>query len=149
MYASLYSVITVSLFQVMACHLFSTKPFPEAMMTVDWALSNKLQCPKKFVRHGYFGWHNLEMSDLQWLVLKWNYEEHQPYLPKCLKCLKRVSRRLQLQWNLNFNLNIFTGGHRTRVAAVTLDNMAERVFAQREDLPWFFGVNYWFSWYFW
>ena len=27
------------------------------------------------------------------------------------------------------------GGHRTRVAAVTLDNMAERVFAQREDLP--------------
>ena len=26
-----------------------------------------------------------------------------------------------------------TGGHRTRVAAVTLDNMAERVFAQRED----------------
>ena len=29
----------------------------------------------------------------------------------------------------------FTGGHRTRVAAVTLDNMAERVSAQREDLP--------------
>ena len=28
-----------------------------------------------------------------------------------------------------------TGGHRTRVAAVTLDNMAERVSAQREDLP--------------
>ena len=28
-----------------------------------------------------------------------------------------------------------TGGHRMRVAAVTLDNMAERVFAQREDLP--------------
>ena len=32
-------------------------------------------------------------------------------------------------------LNMFTGGHRTRVAAVTLDNMAERVFAKREDLP--------------
>ena len=31
--------------------------------------------------------------------------------------------------------SIDTGGHRTRVAAVTLDNMAERVFAQREDLP--------------
>ena len=30
---------------------------------------------------------------------------------------------------------IITGGHRTRVAAVTLDNMAERVSAQREDLP--------------
>ena len=30
---------------------------------------------------------------------------------------------------------IYTGGHRTRVAAVTLDNMAERVSAQREDLP--------------
>ena len=30
---------------------------------------------------------------------------------------------------------IVTGGHRTRVAAVTLDNMAERVSAQREDLP--------------
>ena len=28
-----------------------------------------------------------------------------------------------------------TGGHRTRVAAVTLDKMAERVFAQREHLP--------------
>ena len=28
-----------------------------------------------------------------------------------------------------------TGGHRTRVAAVTLDNMVECVFAQREDLP--------------
>ena len=30
-----------------------------------------------------------------------------------------------------------TGGHRTRVAAVTLDNMAERVFAQRNDLPYY------------
>ena len=29
-----------------------------------------------------------------------------------------------------------TGGHRTRVAAVTLDSMAERVFAQREELPY-------------
>ena len=29
---------------------------------------------------------------------------------------------------------LFTGGHRTRVAAVTLDNMAKRVFAQRGDL---------------
>ena len=28
-----------------------------------------------------------------------------------------------------------TGGHRTRVAAVNLDNMAERGFAQREDFP--------------
>ena len=28
-----------------------------------------------------------------------------------------------------------TGDHRTRVMAATLDNMAERVFAQREDLP--------------
>ena len=28
-----------------------------------------------------------------------------------------------------------TGGHRTRVAAVTLDNMVEGVFVQREDLP--------------
>ena len=30
---------------------------------------------------------------------------------------------------------VITRGHRTRVAAVTLDNMAERVSAQREDLP--------------
>ena len=30
---------------------------------------------------------------------------------------------------------LITGGHRTRVADVTLDNMAEGVFAQREDLP--------------
>ena len=35
-----------------------------------------------------------------------------------------------------------TGGHRTRVAAVTLDSMAERVFAQREGLPQFCGVNH-------
>ena len=42
-----------------------------------------------------------------------------------------------------------TGGHRTRVAAVTLDNMAEGVFAQREDLPQFCGVNHRFSLYFW
>ena len=30
---------------------------------------------------------------------------------------------------------LITGGHRTRVAAVTLDNMAERVSAQRENFP--------------
>ena len=44
---------------------------------------------------------------------------------------------------------LFTGGHRTRVSAVTLDNMAEGVFAQREDLPQFCGVNHRFSLYFW
>ena len=34
-----------------------------------------------------------------------------------------------------YYLFLLTGGHRTRVAAVTLDNMAEGVFAQQEDLP--------------
>ena len=41
---------------------------------------------------------------------------------------------MMLQYLLTEAL-IYTGGHRTRVAAVTLDNMAERVSAQREDLP--------------
>ena len=38
------------------------------------------------------------------------------------------------QW-INITGPISSEGHRTRVAAVTLDNMAERVSAQREDLP--------------
>ena len=39
------------------------------------------------------------------------------------------------EWPATTDALFITGGHRTRVAAVTLDNMAERVFAQREDLP--------------
>ena len=37
-------------------------------------------------------------------------------------------------WNITFSGSI-TGGYPMRVAAVTLDNMAEHVFAQQEDLP--------------
>ena len=82
-------------------------------------------------------------------------------------CLPRISWRLhQMEtfsallaicaWNspvpvssCNLVLVIRTGVHRTRVAVVTLDNMTERVFAQREDLPKFCGVNHRFSRYIW
>ena len=40
-----------------------------------------------------------------------------------------------VQFSDNNKRDDSTGGHRTRVAAVTLDNMAERVSAQRGDLP--------------
>ena len=70
-----------------------------------------------------------------------------------IQCASETStgddKSYDLALSLSYSYDYSTGGHRTRVAAVTLDNMAERVFAQREDLPWFFGVNYWFSWYFW
>ena len=45
------------------------------------------------------------------------------------------SWRLRLITPKTIGILTNTGGHRTRVAAVTLDNMAERVSAQREDLP--------------
>ena len=49
---------------------------------------------------------------------------------------RRLQAQLDFVWiRFLFDDTITTGGHRTRVAAVTLDNMAERVFAQREDLP--------------
>ena len=41
-----------------------------------------------------------------------------------------------LRANMRLIVTLITGGHRTRVAAVTLDNMADHVFAQREDLPY-------------
>ena len=59
------------------------KPGPAEQLKVQNSVSEKL------VRHGYFGWHNLEICDVQWLILKRNYEEHQSYLPKWLTCPKK------------------------------------------------------------
>ena len=51
-----------------------------------------------------------------------------------LKVFSSTHQKQRAIYPVSF-FGLFTGGHRTRVAAVTLDNMAERVFAQREDFP--------------
>ena len=45
-------------------------------------------------RHVHFDDASQEMYDVGWMIQKRNYEEHQPYLPKCLVCLKIVYRTL-------------------------------------------------------
>ena len=62
--------------------------------------------------------------------------------------VNEMTRSQLLYNNTTIIKDLCTGGHRTRVAAVTLDNMAKRVLAQQGDLPQFCGVNHRFSWYF-